>query len=85
LLQFCCEDQLLALIHEGGLISKLKGMLNPLDDEFPHYEPCYGPNATINKLAAVWTLKARSISQELYKLIQGRASCCHSCCLVLWP
>lgn len=67
-IQMCTEEQLLALIHEGGLISKLKGCMNQRGGHTP--SP-WGPDITIYKLTQVWTDKARGLSRELYKQIEG--------------
>jgi len=66
--QMCSEEQLLALIHEGGLISKLKGCMN---QKGAHMRSPWGPDMTIYKLTQVWTDKARGLSRELYKHIEG--------------
>lgn len=52
------------LIHEGGLISKLKGNLSSLKRDI---------SPSIDSLIVKWTDKACSISRELYKQIQGTA------------
>jgi hypothetical protein len=67
LLQICTQDQLVALIHEGGLTNKLKGCTSPRAS-FP--SP-YGPDAVLFKLTEVWTQKARGLSREIYKKIEG--------------
>jgi hypothetical protein len=71
--QGCSEDELAQLIHEGGLITKLKGCVNKKN-------PCRGqegPAAAIDALTALWTKKAAEVSRELYTRIEGG---CTACC-----
>lgn len=73
--QGCNEDELLQLIHEGGLTTRLKGCINKKN-------PCRGqegPAAAIDALTALWTKKAAEVSRGLYKKhIEGGYStvCC---------
>jgi hypothetical protein len=66
--QLCSEEQLLVMIHETGLISKLKGTMSIRTAPILFDG---GPHDTINRLSVVWTQKARSISRDLFKKMQG--------------
>lgn len=65
--QICNQDQLVALIHEGGLTNKLKGCTSPR----AQFSSPYGPDAVLFKLTEVWTAKARGLSREIFKKIEG--------------
>jgi hypothetical protein len=65
--QFANEDELLHLIHQGGLITLLKGCM---DKKNPAHMD--GPAASIQTLTALWTKKAAEVSRELYTRIEGK-------------
>jgi hypothetical protein len=65
--QLCSKDQLLGLIHEAGLITKLKGTISPLQVS----PPMVSPDATCGVLSAVWSEMAGSLSKKLYNTIEG--------------
>jgi hypothetical protein len=65
LLQFCCEDQLLALIHEGGLISKLKGTMAP------HVMISFQVDPIVARLTRLYISKVSSLSEDMYRQIEG--------------
>jgi hypothetical protein len=73
LLQVCSQEQLLMLVHEGGLINKLRGMMPQHSDwtNMSFNMMSNGPNATIAMLTAVWTNKAHELSKQLSKRVQG--------------
>lgn len=72
LLQVCSQEQLLVLVHEGGLLSKLRGL-----------QPQHSPGAsmsfmmmstlgpTIAMLTSAWTNKAHELSKQSSKRMQG--------------
>lgn len=69
LTQICTQDQLVTFIHEGELIHKLRGCRT-------HQEGVvvYGTETTPEFLSQVWTDKARGLSREYYKQIEGEAA-----------
>jgi hypothetical protein len=67
LCKICTQDQLVTLIHEGGLTNKLKGCSSPSAS----FSSPYGPDAVIFKLTEVWTQKARGLSRDFYNQILG--------------
>jgi hypothetical protein len=72
-MQVCSQEQLLMLVHEGGLINKLCGMMPQHSDwtNMSFNMMSNGPNVTINMLTAVWTNKAHELSKQLSKRVQG--------------
>lgn len=71
-LQACSQDQLVTLIHEGELTDKLKGCMRPSGQG--GLTTTWGPQPAVWKLTEVWTAKARGLSRELYKQIEGEPS-----------
>jgi hypothetical protein len=68
-LQLLNEDELLQLIHAGGLITPLKGCTSSAARDQGHD----GPGAALNMLTSLWTIKAADVSKDLYKRIEGEA------------
>jgi len=67
LLQRCNDEELLQLIHQGGLITRLKGCQS-------HAKPNRSrdsPEEALDILAELWTKKAADVSKDLYKQIEG--------------
>ena len=81
--QRCPQDQLLELIHQGGLITLLKGCMVEPRSGNPHnpYNNPDGPADAIDTLTELWTRKAAEVSRELYKRIEG--GCTDVWCLFL--
>jgi hypothetical protein len=73
LLQACTEEQLLPLVHEGGLINKLRGIMpQHMTMDFMSFSIMQnGPQAAITLLTAVWSKKAHELSKQISKRIQG--------------
>jgi hypothetical protein len=71
--QRCPQDQLLELIHQGGLITRLKGCMVEPRSGNPHnpYGNPDGPADAIDTLTELWTRKAAEVSRELYTHIEG--------------
>ncbi|KAF6250689.1 hypothetical protein COO60DRAFT_1646284 [Scenedesmus sp. NREL 46B-D3] len=72
LVRVCSHEQLLILVHEGGLINKLRGML-PQRSRRACMSPSMlvnGPGLTINMLTALWTDKVHELSKQLNKRLQ---------------
>lgn len=84
--QVCSHEQLLILVHEGGLINKLRGML-PQRSRRACMSPSMlvnGPGLTINMLTALWTDKVHELSKQLNKRLQG-VQRAHVACKWGWP
>lgn len=67
LLQRCSDEELLQLIHQGGLITRLKGCQS-------HAKPNRSrdsPDEAIDILTELWTKKAADVSKDIYKQIEG--------------
>ena len=64
LLQHADEDLLLHLVDEGGLLSRLKGVLYWEGSE-------HGPDIIIDKLTMVWTKKCEALSDRVNAAIAG--------------
>eukprot|EP00878_Enallax_costatus_P035971 GHUV01040237.1.p1 GENE.GHUV01040237.1~~GHUV01040237.1.p1 ORF type:complete len:690 (+),score=95.53 GHUV01040237.1:319-2388(+) len=67
LVQCCPEDQLLRLIHEGGLISKLRGNMSPKE---PSMITLYGPHMAVIRLTEVWTKNCYKLSDVMYQRVR---------------
>eukprot|EP00878_Enallax_costatus_P023170 GHUV01024634.1.p1 GENE.GHUV01024634.1~~GHUV01024634.1.p1 ORF type:complete len:320 (+),score=51.49 GHUV01024634.1:1096-2055(+) len=63
------ERLLLQVIHEGGLINKLKGCM-PVSGGYTFPLPMHGPEWSVDMLGDFWTNKCHTLSDELYKRIQ---------------
>ena len=61
------KEELLKLIHDGGLISQLKGCACSSKPNLRHD----GPAESVSKLTEVWTQEAAVFSKELFKRIEG--------------
>lgn len=79
--QVCSDDENLQLIHQGGLITLLKGCLD-LRDPYANRD---GPAAAIDTLTELWTRKAAEVSRDLYRRIEGEPTCCLACWLSACP
>jgi hypothetical protein len=87
--QHCPQDQLLELIHQGGLITLLKGCMVEPRSGNPHnpYNNPDGPADAIDTLTELWTRKAAEVSRELYKRIEGGCTdvwCLFCDCHTVW-
>lgn len=73
-MQLCTKNKeetfLLRLIHEGGLINKLKGCMPA--EGCPAFPSAPGPGYTVKILGEFWTNKCHTLSDELYQRIEGR-------------
>lgn len=65
--QHSTEDDLLQLIHRGGLITLLKGCVSQRHN-VPRQD---SPEDAIDTLTELWTKKAAEVSKDLYKRIEG--------------
>lgn len=67
-MQFANTDQLLRLIHEGGLLSKLRGT----GYKYKPNVSMDGPQFTIFRLTEIWTEKCFVLSNQMYARMQGK-------------
>lgn len=65
-LQACTDDELLQLIHQGGLITLLKGCISQSRPNMSQDSPA----DAIDMLTDVWTNKAAEVSKKLFERIE---------------